>query len=183
MTAAQAARPDAGHRARPSRVFLVLLAVACVVLAFSGCSKGRNAATPEATKSAEPAGIPTYQVSVEKFTYSGMPDSVPSDKPFRIVFSNKEAFEITHELVVVQLPEGKSLDDLVADAKAKGADSEDEWLHFGEIGDVNTGATGVGTFQLPAGNYAIACWQDGKAGGGTGPVHASIGMAQAFTVS
>jgi hypothetical protein len=83
----------------------------------------------------------------------------------------------------VALPSGKTVDDLAADAKAKGPDSEDDWLHFGEIGEVNTGATGVGTFQLPAGNYAIACWQEGKAGGGKGPAHASIGMAKAFTVS
>jgi hypothetical protein len=122
-------------------------------------------------------------VSVSKFTFQGMPETVPAGKPFTIAFTNKESFEITHEMVVVALPSGKTLDDLVADAKAKGPDSEDDWLHFGEIGEVNTGATGVGTFQLPAGNYAIACWQEGKAGGGKGPVHASIGMAKAFTVS
>jgi uncharacterized cupredoxin-like copper-binding protein len=112
-----------------------------------------------------------------------MPDSVPADKPFTIVFSNNESFDITHEMVVVAIPSGKTLDDLVADAKAKGVDSEADWLHFGEIGEVDTGATGVGTFNLPPGNYAIACWQDGKAGGGKGPVHASIGMAKAFTAT
>jgi uncharacterized protein (DUF2141 family) len=125
--------------------------------------------------------MPTYQVSVSKFTYSGLPASVPSDTPFRIVFSNKESFEITHEMVVIQIPSGKTLQDVIDDAKANGPDSEDNWLHFGEIGEVNTGATGVGTFDLPPGNYAIACWQDGAAGGGTGPLHLTIGMAQAFT--
>ncbi len=157
-----------------------LFAVTCLVVALSGCAKGRHTTTNTPTAA---AGIPVYSVSVTKFTYSGMPDSVPSDKPFTIVFSNNESFEITHELVVIAIPEGKTLDDVVADAKAKGADGEGDWLHFGEIGEVDTGATGVGTFDLPPGNYAITCWQDGKAGGGKGPVHASIGMAAAFTAS
>jgi hypothetical protein len=122
-------------------------------------------------------------VSVSKFIFSGMPDTVPADKPFSVVFSNREAFPITHEFVMIGIPAGKTLDDVIADAKAKGADGEADWLHFGEIADMDTGATKVNTFDLPAGNYAITCWQDGKAGGGKGPVHASIGMAKTFTVS
>ncbi len=179
------ARPGSGGSSN-RRFWLVtttLVATVCTVLALGGCAKGRNEATTTTKTNAAPAGIPVYQVSVSKFTYQGMPDTVPAGKPFTLAFTNKESFEITHELVVVALPAGKSLDDLVADAKAKGPDSEDDWLHFGEIGEVNTGATGVGTFQLPAGNYAIACWQEGKAGGGKGPVHASIGMAKAFTAA
>ena len=178
------ARPGSGKSSnrRSWLVTTTLVAIVCTALALGGCAKGHNDTTNTTTK-AMPAGIPTYQVSVSKFTYQGMPDTVPAGKPFTLAFTNKESFPITHELVVVALPAGKSLQDLVADAKAKGPDSEDDWLHFGEIGEVNTGATGVGTFQLPAGNYAIACWQDGKAGGGKGPVHASIGMAKTFTIS
>ena len=177
------ARPGSaeGSNRRSWLVITTLVATVCTVLALGGCAKGRNQTTANQAK-APPAGIPVYQVSVSKFTFQGMPDSVPADKPFTIAFTNKESFEITHEMVVVGLG-SKSLEDLVADAKAKGPDSEDDWLHFGEIGEVNTGATGVGTFQLPAGKYAIACWQEGKAGGGKGPVHASIGMAKTFTVS
>jgi uncharacterized cupredoxin-like copper-binding protein len=175
------ARPGSGESSnrRSWLVITTLVATVCTALALGGCAKGRT----ETTTTKAPQGVPVYQVSVSKFTFQGMPDTVPADKPFTIAFTNKESFEITHEMVVVGLPSGKSLEDLVADAKAKGPDSEDDWLHFGEIGEVNTGATGVGTFQLPAGNYAIACWQEGKAGGGKGPVHASIGMAKAFTVS
>jgi uncharacterized cupredoxin-like copper-binding protein len=169
------------------RAAAALLATIALLLAVAGCAKGRQSSnTPVAQEQAQTQQAQqsvVYQVSVQKFTYQGMPDSVPADKPFTIVFSNKESFEITHELVIVAIPAGKTLDDLVADAKAKGADSEDDWLHFGEIGEVNTGATGVGTFALPPGTYAIACWQEGKAGGGKGPVHASIGMAKSFTVS
>jgi hypothetical protein len=178
------ARPGSGESSnrRSWLVTTALIAGVCTALALGGCAKGRNEATNTTTRTM-PAGIPVYQVSVSKFTYQGMPDTVPAGKPFTLAFTNKESFPITHELVVVALPSGKSLADLVADAKAKGPDSEDDWLHFGEIGEVNTGATGVGTFQLPAGNYAIACWQDGKAGGGKGPVHASIGMAKVVTVS
>ncbi|HKE63589.1 MAG TPA: hypothetical protein VKB59_02945, partial [Micromonosporaceae bacterium] len=117
---------------RSSPWAISLVAVGCLIIALGGCAKGRTAAAGNATGVA--ADIPVFSVSVSKFTYSGMPDSVPADKPFRIVFSNNESFPITHEMVVVQIPAGKTLDDLVADAKAKGADSEDDWLHFGEIG-------------------------------------------------
>ena len=166
------------------RAVLGLAVAGCVLFTATACIKGRAYEGPALTsQTAAPAGIPTYHVSVSKFTYSGMPDTVPSDTPFRIVFSNKESFEITHEMVVIQIPDGKTLDDVINDAKANGPDSEDNWLHFGEIGEVNTGATGVASFDLPPGNYAIACWQDGAAGGGTGPLHLTIGMAQTFTAS
>ena len=41
------------------------------------------------------------------------------------------------------------------------------------------------TLFLPPGNYAIACWQTGKANGqpGDGPPHASLGMVAQFTVT
>ena len=86
-------------------------------------------------------------------------------------------------MVVVGLPAGKTLDDLIADAKAKGPESEDDWLHFGEIGEANTGATGVGSPTTRWATTPSPCWQEGKAGGGKGPVHASIGMAKAFTAA
>ena len=81
---------------------------------------------------------------------------------------------------------GKTAADVQAEAKAKGPDSEDEWLHIGgDMGAVDTGAGIIETLYLPPGNYAIACWQTGKANGqpGDGPPHASLGMVASFTVS
>jgi hypothetical protein len=37
--------------------------------------------------------------------------------------------------------------------------------------------------DLPPGNYVATCWQTGKAGGGTGPPHVTIGMITSFTAS
>ena len=159
--------------------------VALLLVLVTGCAKGQpsGAATPKSGKPAAAAGMPVYRVSASKFTFHGMPAQVPAGKPFQISFTNAESFAITHELVVVQVPNGKSAKDIAADAKKKGANGEPDWLHFGEIADVDTGATGVGTFDLPAGNYALTCWQTGKAGGGTGPAHASIGMVKPFTAA
>jgi hypothetical protein len=150
-----------------------------MLLALGACGKGDD--NNEAKKAS--GGIPTYQISVTNFTYQGMPDTVQANQPFNIVFSNKETFDITHELVVLGVPSGKTADDVIASAKAKGPDGEGDYLGFGEIADVDTGGTGVHTFSLPPGNYVISCWEDGKAGGGKGPVHASIGMVKAFTAS
>jgi hypothetical protein len=178
---AECTGPSVGRPRRQSR-FLVIFAVGCLLLALGACTKKEE--TKKAEQPKQPAGgIPTYQVSVSKFTYDGMPDTVPANKPFNIVFTNKEAFELTHEVVVLGVPSGKTVQDVVADAKAKGPDGEGDWLGFGEIADVDTGGTGVHTFSLPPGNYVLTCWEDGKQGGGTGPVHASIGMTKAFTAS
>ena len=166
-----------GRRPRP--VLLGVLWVAVVALALAGCAKGQ--AKGAAATSAGPA---VYKVSVQKFKYSGMPDSVKSG-PVLVTFSNHESFPITHEMVVVAIPSGKSDQDVIAAAKQKGDASEDDWLHFGEIGEVNTGATIAGVFSLPPGTYALACWQTGTPQGKPkgGPVHLTVGMIHQFTVS
>jgi hypothetical protein len=101
------------------------------------------------------------------------------------LFENKESFPITHEMIPVALPSGKSATDITDEAKAKGPDSEDEWLHIGgDFGAVDTGAGIVELIYLPAGNYAVACWQTGRPNGSeNGPPHAAIGMVQGFKVT
>jgi hypothetical protein len=117
-----------------------------------------------------------------RFRFSGMPARIPTGL-IDVMFSNREAFPFRHEMVLVSLQVGQSTTDVVADAKRKGPDSEDHWLHWGEIGEVDTGATKVGVFDLPPGTYALACWEQGVPGGGTGPVHAARGMVHQFTVT
>ncbi|HET7356388.1 MAG TPA: hypothetical protein VFJ09_06890 [Nocardioidaceae bacterium] len=118
---------------------------------------------------------------MKNFTYHGMPSTVPANTPFLVNFSNDESFEITHEFVVLKLPDGKTADDVVADAKTKGDKGEDDWIHVGDSGDVTTGGSTVLTLDLPPGNYVATCWQTGKAGGGEGPPHVAIGMHTEFT--
>ncbi|MFL5797872.1 MAG: hypothetical protein ACJ77A_08065 [Actinomycetota bacterium] len=158
-------------RLSPGGGVVLALASALVVLATSCSSGGSNAP-------------PTYSVFVQKFRYHNMPTSIPSGN-LTINFSNRENLSITHEMVVVSLPSGKKAQDVIdaAKAEAKPGDSEDQWLHFGEIGEVDTGATISGVFDLPAGTYAMACWQHGNLGGGEGKSHASRGMVFQFTVS
>jgi hypothetical protein len=168
--------------------------VACAALVIAaGCTKGGGGAAPNkstasasSASSASPAaaGIPVYNVSVKNFTYHGMPSSVPANKPIMVQFINKESFEIDHEFVVLQLPQGKTPQDVINDAKKKGPDAEDDWIHFADSGDplpTNSGTTV--TMDLPPGNYVATCWQTGKAGGGTGPPHVTIGMIKPFTAS
>jgi uncharacterized cupredoxin-like copper-binding protein len=119
---------------------------------------------------------------VQKFKYSGMPESIKSGESI-ITLTNRESGEITHEFVLLALPSGKSTDDIAAAAKKKGADAEEDFLSFGEVADVNTGSTHAGVFSLPPGTYALACFEDGKIGGGKGKVHATIGMVHQFTVT
>ncbi len=171
------------RRVRVGRTAVVLGCALALGVALTGCAKGHTTSAA-ASSSSSGAGLTTYNVSVQKFKYSGLPDSVKSG-PMLLTFSNHEAFQITHEMVLVGLPAGKSAQEVIADAKQKGDKSEDDWLHFGEIGEVNTGATIASVFSLPPGTYAIACWQtgtpQGKAEGG--PVHLTIGMIHQFTVT
>lgn len=153
------------------------IAVAALVpLLLTGCSKGRTAKTTEGS------GLPTIKVSVANFIYSGMPDTFVHGQR-AISFTNKESFTVNHEMVLLSLG-GKSTADMIAGAKAKGPDAEDEWLHFGEVPDVDTGGTKVALFDLPAGTYAIACYQQGTPQGkDNGPTHLTIGMIKQFTVT
>jgi uncharacterized cupredoxin-like copper-binding protein len=161
---------------RPRSGWLGVLGIAVVALALAGCSKE---AKGQATGS---AGLPVYKASVQKFKYSGMPGSIKSGESI-ITLTNRESGEITHEFVLLALPSGKSTDDIAAAAKKKGADAEEDFLSFGEVADVNTGSTHAGVFSLPPGTYALACFEDGKIGGGKGKVHATIGMVHQFTVT
>jgi hypothetical protein len=167
---------------RVGRKAVVLACALALGLALVGCAKGHSTSATASANSS--SGLTTYNVSVQKFKYSGMPDSIKTG-PVLVAFSNHESFPITHEMVVVGVPSGKSAQDVINDAKQKGDKSEDDWLHFGEIGEVNTGATIAGVFSLPPGTYALACWQtgtpEGKAEGG--PVHLTIGMIHQFTVT
>jgi hypothetical protein len=165
------------HR-RSSVTVVVALAAALALLSVS-CSKGRD------TGSGSTSAPKLISVYVQKFRYHNLPATLPSGYT-QFYFQNKESFPITHEMIPIALPAGKSATDVQAEAKAKGPDSEDEWLHIGgDMNSVDTGAGIIETLYLPPGNYAIACWQTGKANGepGEGPPHASLGMVAQFTVT
>jgi uncharacterized cupredoxin-like copper-binding protein len=166
-------QPGDDGRPRPGWLGVLLIAV----VALAGCAKEEAKG-----QTANSAGLPVYKLSVQKFKYSGMPASIKSGESI-ITLTNREAGEITHEFVLLALPSGKSTSDIAADAKKKGADAEGDFLSFGEVADVNTGSTHAGVFSLPPGTYALACFEDGKIGGGKGSVHATIGMVQQFTVT
>lgn len=165
----------AGPFSRGGLFSAVAIAAALVLLA-TGCSKGRTTTTSSAPK--------LVSVYVQKFRYHGMPATLPSGYT-QFYFQNKESFPITHEMIPIALPAGKTAQDVIAAAKAGGPDSEGDWLHIGgDMGSVDTGAGIIETLYLPPGNYAVACWQTGKADGGeNGPTHVSIGMIASFTVS
>jgi uncharacterized cupredoxin-like copper-binding protein len=169
----------------------VTVAACAVLFIAAGCSKGQNNGTgstgspsPTATATAAAAGVPTYFVTVQNFTYHGMPSSVPANRPVVVSFTNRESFEIDHEFVVLRLTNGKTAQDVINDAKKKGAKAEDDWIHYADSGDpLPTNSSHTVTMTLPPGNYVATCWQTGKAGGGTGPPHVTIGMIAPFTAS
>jgi len=159
---------------RAWRVLIPLVGV--VVLLGAACSKSSS-------------GPPLTTVSVQKFRYHGMPTTLSSGL-HEFLFENRESLAITHEMIPISLPSGKTAQDVINDAKGPadatpGAASEDEWLHIGgDFGAADTGASVVETLYLPPGTYAIACWQTGNLGGeGEGDAHAGRGMVFQFTVT
>jgi hypothetical protein len=154
------------------RLFTVALALALVAVVSVGCSK-----------SSPSESTPLTQIFVQKFRFHGMPGTLSSGL-HEFLFQNKESFPITHEMIPVALPSGKTSQDVINDAKTNGPDSEDEWLHIGgDFGAVDTGAGIVELVYLPPGDYAIACWQTGTQSGGEGPPHAAKGMVFQFKVT
>ena len=160
----------APKRSGPYRARTLALAAALLVLG-TACAKASATTSPG-----------SYRVFAQQFRFHGLPAHVQADSSFDIVFTNREAFPFRHELVLVGIDSGQGADDIVAAAKKSGQDSEDQWLHFGEIGEVDTGSTKVGVFSLPPGTYALVCWENEKPGGGTGLAHAARGMVFEFAV-
>ncbi len=156
----------------------VAVLVAVLVLVASACSK--SSSTP---------ATPSYDVFAQQFRYHGMPSSIPSGN-LQVNFSNKESFPIVHEMILAALPSGDSAQTVIDSAKVSGCEGggacESQYLHFGEVDDVSTGATISEVFNLPAGTYFFACWQQGTQSNPdstTGPPHASKGMVFTFTVT
>jgi hypothetical protein len=165
-----------GNRAAGRRRAAGAVALAAVLMLFgSACSKGRG------------SGVTSYDVFAQKFRFNGMPASIKTGD-LQINFSNRESFSIVHEMILLQMPSGKTAQDLIESAKVEGCaggeECESQYLHFGEIPDVDTGATRSQVFNLPPGQYFLACWQQGTAEGTEdGPTHLSIGMLRLFTVT
>jgi hypothetical protein len=158
------------------RLFTIGVLIATLMLLGAACSNSEN--TPSS---------PIYNVFAQKFRFHGMPATIPSGN-LQINFSNKESFPITHEMIVKAMPEGKSAQDIINSAKVPGceggAECEAQYLAFGEIAGVDTGATLSNVFDLSPGNYFFACWETGTQSGGTnGPPHLAKGMFFQFTVS
>ncbi len=156
---------------RGKRAAWRLLALAAVLaLVSTACSK--SSSSNELTT-----------VFVQKFRFHGMPTTLSSGL-HQILFENRESLPITHEMIPVALPAGKTAQDIINDTKSKGPDAEDDWLHIGgDFGPADTGAGVVEMLYLPPGTYAIACWQTGNLGGGEGDAHAARGMVFQFTVT
>lgn len=166
------------HRSRWAGVGALLAVLALVA---SGCTKGTSAAA-----AAQP-GVRAYDVSAANFLYSGMPATIAHGN-IQINFTNKESVPMVHEMILLALPVGKTAQDLIDSAKVKGCEGgaacESQYLHFGEIADVETGATHSQVFNLPPGNYFFACWQkDTPQGAQNGPPHLALGMLYQFSVS
>jgi hypothetical protein len=158
------------------RLFTIGVLIATLMLLGAACSNSEN--TPSS---------PIYNVFAQKFRFHGMPATIPSGN-LQINFSNKESFPITHEMIVKAMPEGKTAQDIINSAKVPGceggAECEAQYLAFGEIAGVDTGATLSNVFDLSPGNYFFACWETGTQSGGTnGPPHLAKGMFFQFTVS
>jgi len=151
--------------------------LAVVVLVGSACTKSSDNSSSSGLDS------PT-KIFVQQFRYHGVPSSITSGV-HEFLFQNQESFPITHEMIPIALPSGKTAQDVIDGAKQNGPSDEDNWLHIGgDFGAADTGAGVIEILNLPPGNYAFACWQTGtQSGGDNGPPHASIGMVQSFTVT
>ena len=172
---------------RYAQSFPIVTVAACALLVIAvGCSKGNGgvgvsrSAIPSAQAAA--AGIPLYSVEARNFSFDAVPSVVPAGRPIQLSFTNNETSAVTHELVVLKLPRGKTPQDVVNDAKSKGVKAKRDWTDVGDTGGpVEVGSNAVVTLNLRPGHYLATCWQTSKVGGGTGPPHVALGMIAPFT--
>jgi len=187
MRSPNGSRPHAGGvRRHLQSLPVVTIAICAAFLVVVGCTKGQELApSPTVAASAQAAapGIPLYSVEARNFAFDAMPSVVPAGTQFQLSFTNNETSPVTHQLVVLSIPAGKTADDVVKDARKKGLKAEDDWHSITSTPPLPLHASAVLTLNLPAGNYAATCWQTDKVGGGTGPPHVALGMIAPFTAS
>ena len=166
---------------------VVTMAVCAALFIVVGCSKSPGAGPiPVATPSVQAgaAGIPLYSVEARSLHIDAMPETVTAGKPFQLAFTNNETFKTTDNLVVLELPAGKTAQDVADDASRNGVNALKNWKSAGDsTPQLPIGGTAVLTLTLPAGNYVATSWGTGKAGGGTGKPHVALGMFVPFTAT
>lgn len=168
--------PDRGRFAgssRARRAAAVVLAAAAAVVA--GCGDTDAATSTSARPSAGAAPAASLAVVAEDHTFDLDTTTVVAGRT-PLTLTNRGAQP--HQLMVVRLPVGTSLDDLVAagaDGPAAAAALVD---HAGGINAVQPGATATGYADLQPGSYAVLCFIPLPDGGS----HLHEGMAAALTV-
>ena len=110
---------------RYAQSFPIVTVAACAVLVIAvGCSKGNGGVATSKTAipsaQAAAAGIPLYSTEARNFSFDAVPSVVPANRPIQMSFTNNETSPVTHELVVLKLPAGKTPQDVVSDAKKRG---------------------------------------------------------------
>ncbi len=132
----------------------VLVVSAAFVVAGTACVK------MESSSSGNNSGG-TTTVFVQNFRYHGMPNTLPSGI-HQILFQNKESFPITHEMIPIALPAGKTARTSQADAKATASVVRGRVAaHRRRFRRRGHRSGHRGDAEPAAGNYAIACWQTG----------------------
>jgi hypothetical protein len=163
----------------------VAIAAAAVLVVATGCSNGGaplvQTAPPTVAQAAP--GVPLFSVESRNLNFDAMPSIVPANHQFQLSFFNNETFKTTDNMVVLRLPAGKTPQDVVNDAKAKGLKAQNDWPAMGSTDPLPVGSSGVLTLNLAPGNYVATSWATGKIGGGTGPPHVALGMIAPFTAS
>ena len=106
------AGPQGLTRRRRSSITVLVAVAAALALVSVSCSKGRNTTVVS-------SGPHLISIYVQKFRYHGVPSTIKSGYT-QFWFQNKESFPITHEMIPIALPAGKSATDVQAEAKAKG---------------------------------------------------------------
>ena len=91
---------------------------------------------------------PTATIFVQNFKYNGVPTTVTSGVN-EFLFQNQESFPITHEMIPIQLPAGKTAQDVIDDAKANGP--------IRKTTGCTSGATSVPSTRVPASSRSSTC--------------------------
>lgn len=128
------------------------------------------AATETQTAVATPQAAETIQLADFRFE---MPESLPTGQVWQISNNGPQP----HEMAIIRLAEGKSLNDVTAFLQApEGAPPFED---AGGVQGINPGKTAWLNADFEPGTYVALCFIPDPA---TGKDHASLGMVQQFTI-
>lgn len=124
------------------------------------------------------ATAPEADVTVQMvdFAFALPPDIRGGEQVWNVVNAGQQL----HHMIVFQLAEGRTMEDVMAFVQSEEGEPPGEQVAY--VGIMSSGQSVYQTVDLSPGEYVALCFMPDHLGDATGMPHVMLGMAQSFTI-